>query len=145
MANYSIAVRTNYFHVRSEEEFMQLMARVIVDNGDIELLLNMDAQGLPTFGFASHGLIVGISESAEEGDEPDASEDMYEEFILALEEVVDPEDAIIILEVGSNDDNDISATATIVTSDDTDYIDLKEIASDRAVDLLAGLGSINRR
>ena len=145
MANYSIAVRTNYFHVRSEEEFMQLMERVIVDNGDIELLLNMDAQGLPTFGFASHGLIVGISESAEEDDEPDASEDKYEEFLLALEEVVDPEDAIIIIEIGSNHDNDISATATIVTSNDTDYIDLKEIASDRAVDLLAGLGFLNGR
>ena len=145
MADYQTSLRTNYFHVIDEELFAEFMNSVIVDGDEIELLMHTDADGLPVFGFATHGLIIGTPCDASEcidPDEPMDDGDMYDAFLLGLQELVDNEDAIIILEIGNKKLDDVYASATIITMDDTEYIDLQQLASDKAIDLLNGFGRI---
>ena len=137
MANYQITLRTNDFHVKDEELFLEFMSRVIVDGDELELLMNTDRNGDPLYGFATHGLIVGISGTDDETVD-DQTTDTYGEFIVGLQEIVESDDAIIILEIGNSKLSDVYATATIITESETDYVDLREVASDKAVDLLCG-------
>ena len=61
MSNYYGMVRTNYFHVKDEEQFQALMAKVICGDGSLELWDNMkDANGNQLFGFGVYGGISGI-------------------------------------------------------------------------------------
>ena len=135
MANYQVTLKTNYFHVKDEDLFLDFMSRVIVDGDDMELLMSSDKDGEPQYGFATHGLVVGVSDVYDETVDEDTV-DAYGEFITGLQELVESTDAIIILEIGNSKPSDIYATATIVTENDTDYVDLQDIASDRAIDLL---------
>lgn len=137
MANYHCAVRTNRFHVIDETQFLEYMARVEVDGGEIKILHGKDSAGSPTYGFRANGLILGVSDYSEESVSVD--EDMYDNFIAGLQEIVAYDDAIIILEVGFSNADDLSSTATIITTFDTDYIDLQEVASDRAIELLTDI------
>ena len=135
MANYQTAVRTNYFHINDEEQFLDFMSRVIVDGDDMELLMNMDSNGDPVYGFATHGLIIGIDDPQD--DTCEESDSQYDGFLVGLQEIVASGDAIIIMEFGSEKLSDIYASATIVTEDETDYLDLRDLASERAVYLLS--------
>ena len=45
MANYDSAVRTNYFHVKDEAEFRDLMSRAYGTEDSIELWERTDLQG----------------------------------------------------------------------------------------------------
>lgn len=134
MANYHIAVQTNKFHVNSEDDFLELMSRVVVDQGnDIDIEMDMDENGLPIFGFSTTGIILGVDPE----DETVGSEDgSYELFIEGLQECVAEDDAIILIDVGISDAMDISATATIITSDDSDYISLHDVATKRALEMI---------
>ena len=137
MANYHCAVRTNRFRVIDENQFMEYMKRVEVDGGEITILKDRDSSGSPIYGFSANGLILGVSDYSEESVSID--EDMYDNFIAGLQEIVSDDDAIIILEVGFSNTDDLSSTATIVTTFDTDYIDLQDVASDRAIELLTDI------
>ena len=56
MKNYYGVVRTNYFHVKDEEKFRALMAKVICDDGRLELWDDeTDAAGDRLFGFGVYG------------------------------------------------------------------------------------------
>lgn len=136
MEKVSIAVKTNYFRVWDEAVFAEYMGRVAVDGDEIELNLKMDSEGFPLVGFRTNGLIIGIPD--ESGDYEDVDDDQYNNFLSGLQELVVDNDAIIILEVGTSSD-DISATATIITADEIDYVDLKDAAGERALSLLRGL------
>ena len=139
MDKYQISVITNRFHVSDDSAFEEFMDRVIIeDGGELELIAQTDADGLTVYGFAADGLIIGVQDE----DETDSDDVLYDNFLLGLQELVDEGDAIIILETGrSGGANEksglqIYATATIVTTADTDYIDLQDVASDRAMELI---------
>lgn len=136
MDKVSLAVKTNYFRVWDEIAFAEYMDRAVVDGGKIELNMKMDSDGFPLVGFQTSGLIIGVPSESEEYE--DADDDQYNNFLTGLQELVVDGDAIILLEVGASPD-DISATATIITADEIDYVDLKDAAGDKALALLKGI------
>lgn len=96
MSNYYGVVRTNYFHVKDEEQFRALMRRVICGDGSIELWDDQrDEHGGQLFGFGAYGSISGIPD-----DDDDYDDDSYDRFIDALMECVADDDAILIFESG---------------------------------------------
>ena len=66
------------------------------------------------------------------------TDEIIEKVNKRMQEIVESDDAIIILEIGNSKLSDVYATATIITESETDYVDLREVASDKAVDLLCG-------
>jgi len=133
MAVCQSVTRSNYFHVRDEEMFLDFISRVSVDDGDIELLLDTDPWGEPLFAFVAAGSIIGICDDT---DETAFDDDAYGNFISGLQEIVASNDAIIIMEISLTDSKSVGASSTIITANDTDYIDLQELSSDKAIDML---------
>ena len=70
MSNYYGVVRTNYFHVKDEEQFRALMAKTAGDEDGIELWDDRkDENGNQMFGFGVYGCISGILNDDGEYDE----------------------------------------------------------------------------
>ena len=77
MSNYYGVVRTNYFHVKDEEQFRALMAKTAGDEDGIELWDDViDGDGNPMFGFGVYGGISGIL-----NDDNEYDDDSYDRFI----------------------------------------------------------------
>ena len=69
MANYRCVVRTNYFHVKDEEKFRELMSRVYGEEDTVSLWTENDPNGKTMFGFGCYGSISGLRNSQEDEDE----------------------------------------------------------------------------
>lgn len=135
MANYCCTIRTNYFHVKDEEKFRALMDRVYGCEDNIELWQEHDANGNTVFGFGVYGGISGLRNAgADEDDEYDESS--YDEFIDGLQECVADNDAIIILEAGNEKMRYIIGAATIITSSKFAYLDITDLAKQKASEFL---------
>lgn len=121
MANYYGNTRTNYFHVKDEQAFRDLMKHVVSWDGDIEVWDDRkDANGNQLFAFGGYASIAGYQEDMDDTDtDPD-----YEEFINRLSECVADDDAAIIFEVGNEKLRYFTAYAIVVTSTGSETIDL---------------------
>ena len=96
MANYYGMVRTNYFHVKDEEQFRALMAKTAGDEDGIELWDDeQDKDGNQLFGFGVYGGIAGVL-----NDDGEYDDDSYDRFMDGLKECVADDDAILIFEAG---------------------------------------------
>ena len=128
MANYYATIRTNYFHVKSPDEFKKMLMDV---EGEDSVLLfeETDENGQPIFGFGCSGCIYGISKGEDE-------ETDYDLFIERLQDCVADDDAIIILEAGYEKLRYVIATALVVTSTDTFLVSAEDVAIDKARELL---------
>lgn len=135
MANYCCTIRTNYFHVKDEEKFRALMDRAYGCEDSIELWKKRDANGNTVFGFGVYGGISGLrSAGADEDDDYDESS--YDEFLDGLQECVADDDAIIILEAGNEKMRYIIGAATIITSSKFAYLDIADLAKQKACEFL---------
>lgn len=132
MANYYCTIRTNYFHVKDEEKFRALMDRVYGTEDDVKLFESHDKNGNPVFGFGTYGAIAGVRDSEYEEDD----ETSYDEYIDGLQECVADDDAIIILESGSEKLRYVIGAATIITSSDYYSLDITFLASEKAAEML---------
>ena len=132
MANYYCTVRTNYFHVKDEDKFRDLMSRVYGCEDEIQLWERKDKNGKTTFGFGVYGGIAGLR-SADDEDEDDNA---YDEFLDGLRECVVDNDAIIIMEVGNEKMRYVVGTAEIITSKKCEYIELSELAIQKAEEMI---------
>ena len=139
MANYCCTVRTNYFHVKDEEEFRALMARVYGSEDSVELWEKEDDNGKTVFGFGVYSGIAGVRNARDDGDE-DCDDSAYDEFIDGLQKCVADDDAIIILEVGNEKMRYVVGSATIITSKDYEYLDITNLATERAAQMLCNPG-----
>lgn len=137
MPEYMIHVKSNYFHVIDDDLFIEFINRVDVDNGTIDIQVSFDDYGIPIYGFTADGIIIGVADEYEGSDDQTSFGDEYDNFLVALQELVAEDDAVIIMESGMSADGDVFASATIVTTDDTEYIDLQEAASDKALEMLS--------
>ena len=124
MSNYYGVVRTNYFHVKDEEQFRALMAKTAGDEDGIELWDDViDGDGNPMFGFGVYGGISGVL-----NDEDEYDDDSYDRFIDDLKECVAEDDAILIFEAGHEKLRYVGGGVTIITSKGVEYINLEESA-----------------
>lgn len=132
MSNYYGVVRTNYFHVKDEEQFRALMAKTAGDEDGIELWDDViDGDGNPMFGFGVYGCISGIL-----NDDGEYDENSYDRFIDELVECVADDDAILIFEAGHEKLCYVGGGVTIITSKGVEYINLEDTARSKVRDLL---------
>lgn len=133
MANYCCTVRTNYFHVKNEDDFRSKMSCILGCEDSIELWEKTDEDGKSIFGFGVYGGILGFSDSSsDEFDEVKACED----FIKYLQESVSDDDAVIILESGNEKMCYVVGSATVITSSEIKTINITDLAIEKARDIL---------
>ncbi len=135
MANYCCTIRTNYFHVKDEVKFRELMNRVYGCEDTVELFEEKDSNGKTIFGFGTYGGIAGLA-NASEDEEEFCDDTAYDEFINGLQECVADDDAVIILEAGNEKLRYVIGSATIITSVTYEYLDITSLAIDKAAELL---------
>ena len=134
MNTYEV-VRTNYFRVSDEGAFRAFMEHVVCDFGLVDIWTKKNTAGEQMFAFGSYSQILGVVE----GDPDyvgDLDDDAYENFLLGLQECVKEGDAIIMMTIGHQKLKEVFAEAVVITSNDTDFIDLKDAATDLATDML---------
>lgn len=134
MANYNCTIRTNYFRVKDEDKFRELMSRVCGCEDSVELWEETKDSNT-VFGFGVYGGISGVT-NAKEDSEEDCDESSYDEFIDGLQECVANDDAIIIFEVGNEKMRYVVGSATIITSSAIRYLDIERLAIEEATKLL---------
>lgn len=135
MANYCCTIRTNYFHVKDEIKFRELMSRVYGCEDTVELWEEKGSDGKTVFGFGTYGSIAGLA-NASKDEEEFCDDTAYDEFINGLQECVADDDAVIILEAGNEKLRYVIGSATIVTSATYEYLDITSLAIDKAAELL---------
>lgn len=135
MSNYKGVVRTNYFRVRDEEKFRELMSRVVSDGSPIELWDDhKDTEGRLLFGFGSLDCL-NFGLPNEDGECDDMS---YDDFLAELSECIAENDAAIIFDAGHEKLRYIQAGAIIVTYDKGyEYVDIHDLALNKAREILA--------
>jgi hypothetical protein len=136
MANYGCALRTNYFHVKDPAAFKKFMKRVIACEDTVELWEETDGDGKPVFGFGCYGSIAGVRPSENASEEDYDYEEDYDEFINGLSEHIADDDAVIILESGNEKLRYLVGSATIITSTQSQYLDISTLAAEAAAQML---------
>ena len=132
MANYTCAIRTNYFRVKDPDRFRAFMERVRGSEDSVELWEEKAADGHLLFGFGTYGSISGLRDN--ESDE--ASEDDYDAFLNGLQEHVAEDDAIIIFEAGREKLCYVVGTALIITAGEYAALDIRDLAIAQAGKML---------
>lgn len=132
MANYECAIRTNYFHVKDKEAFLEFTKKVVCCEDNLDVWEKTDKDGKTVFGFGCFSSIMGISKQPEE-DEDTAS---YDNFIEELKKLIADDDAVIIFEIGREKLRYLNGTAEIVTSDDYTCLNLTDSAVNQARKML---------
>ena len=130
---YDYSVKTNFFHVKDESTFRIFMSNVVTGNDDLNIETSR-SDGALRFSFSARSLIIGV----DYGDDSvsDSGDHAFDDFLTGLQELVDEDDAIIMMEYCISDSGDIGSTATVITAYDTDYLDLREIATEVAEDMI---------
>ena len=130
MANYYGFTRTNYFAVKDEEKFRQVVASCQASEENPKVWEEaVDGQTL--FAFGCYGSLSGLPC----GDEEDYECDLGA-FHSALQQVVADGHAIIITEVGYEKLRYLVGDCTVITSQEIAYTNLSDIGLAKARQLL---------
>lgn len=138
MANYYASTRTNYFRVKDPDAFREFMKTVEASDDGVHLWEEEGKDGEVLFGFGCYGSICGVRQKNPDDDECefDDGECDYEEFVNGLSDHVAKGDAVIVMESGSEKLRYIVGSALIVTSSDSDFLDIEQMACARAAEML---------
>lgn len=128
MADYNCTTRTNYFHVKDEEAFRNLMDQVSA-SAEIEVFTKTDTKDQIMFGFGCYGEINGLP--VEDTDYID-----FNAFARALQELVADDDAILIFEAGHEKLCYVTQIARIITPKVNMTMDLMHLAGAKAAELV---------
>lgn len=146
MANYESCTRTNYFAVTDEEKLKNIVAHIKWGGGELDFLDKENGK----WGFGGYGSISGLYFNDVKFNDDDDCDDGYEEedeweeydewapdaVYKALQEVVSPDDAIIITEIGYENLRCLNAHSIIITRDSIDIIELRTSALSKACEML---------
>lgn len=132
MANCDVTLVSNGFRVKDAEAFRKFMATAVGGESPVELMEYEGKDGQTAFYFGCYGGIEGIAGGSDE----DLDESSYDDFVAGLKAHVADDDAIIIVEVANERLRYVSGVATVVTSSDIRYIDLRYQAIEAARDML---------
>lgn len=123
MANYYATIRTNYFSVKDEVKF-----REIVDSCSAEDTVHLfeveQPNGSKLFGFGCYGSIYGIPPGEDEDDDDNNLDAFYD----ALQEVLPEDEAIIITEIGNEKLRYLIGCCTVITHNGIQFIDVRDKA-----------------
>lgn len=127
MANYFSVSRTNYFRVKDNAAFLQMMDSL--SGEDVVLWNETAADGTVYFAFGAYGNIDGLPTSDEENYD-------FDLFIDTLKKHVAEDDAVILIESGYEKLRYVTGYATIITSDSVEYVSLCDLALKKAGEML---------
>lgn len=130
MANYYATIRTNYFSVKDEDAFREMMQSVIAED-EVHILEKPQPDGSKKFGFGCYGNIHGIPEP----DENDLDGGM-DRFLDALQNLVCEDDVIIMTEVGNEKLRYVIGCSTVITSKEIQGVSIPDKALHLARELL---------
>ena len=131
MANYYAKIRTNYFSVVNSEALKILIS--CLSTGDkVEIFEEKQENGKIKYAFGCTGSINGLPVKNQEGGE----EDNLEAFYTALQQLLDKDDAIILTEIGSEKLSYLVSQSTVITKEDIQCVNSKEIALELAREML---------
>ena len=133
MANYCCATRTNYFRVKDPDAFRTFMSNVHTDEGRLDIW-EEEKDGHTVFGFGGYGQILGIP-IYDDPDECPYDYD-YEEFVNGLADHIADDDAVIVLESGNEKLRYLVGSAMVVTSKDSRYMEINDLAAKAAAEML---------
>ena len=139
MANYICAVRTNYFHVKDEEEFRNFAKKLYSNDNDLEVWEEKDKEGKTVFGFGCCSELSGIHADSENGDIEDSiegDEGAYDRFVDEIQKLVAEDDAVIIYEIGREKLCYLNGLATVITAKEQKYLDISDFAVEQARKML---------
>ena len=123
MANYNCTIRTNYFHVKDEAAFRNVIENTSADD-NIEIFDDQyDSNGNKVFGFGCYGCIHGLYDPEYEDDDCD-----YNAFIEELAKCVVDDEAILIFESGHEKMRYVTGSCVVVTAKETKYLTIEQIA-----------------
>ena len=134
MANYNCATTANWFKVKDEQKFRDLMARVYATDGEIEVA-TMEHDGQTLFSFGCYGSICGLR-NANADDDDDCDESAYDEFISGLQECVAEDDAIVIFESGHEKLRYVNGFCEVITAQEYKVANLHNMAKELASSML---------
>lgn len=133
MANYIGFTRTNYFRVTDAERLEEIVNKIIWDEDGLGFFREEDGE----FAFGAYGSICGLC--APEG-ESDYSDDVIEDdcdvVFEELRNIVSPDSAIIITEIGYEKLRYLVGTAVVITKNGIEYVDIWDEADMKVRDLL---------
>ena len=132
MANYNCVVRTNYFHVKDMDAFLDLMNRTVGSEDGGELWEETDQDGNPIYAFGCYGGIAGLPNESDD----EIDDDSYDRFTDELQKCVAENDAVIIMESGHEKLRYVTGSAFIITSSATKYLDMETVALDATEKML---------
>lgn len=135
MANYCCATRTNYFRVKDPDSFRKFMSNVCTDESHLDIW-EEKKNGQTVFGFGGYCQILGMPIYPD--DDPDGYPDDYDydEFVNGLADHVADDDAVIVLESGNEKLRYLVGSAMVVTSKDSRYMEINDLAAKAAAEML---------
>lgn len=134
MANYTCTVTTNWFKVKDEQQFRDLISRV---HGDETIeVADMDYDGAKLFSFGCYGCINGIPDIEESINEDEDCEYSYDNFIDELQACVADDDAIFIFEAGHEKLRYVTGICEVITSKEYKCVSLHDAACEIARSML---------
>ena len=131
MANYYATIRTNYFTVKDETKFREVVDSCIAED-ELHIFEDTLPDGRKLFGFGCYGSIYGIPP----GDDEDDDDNSLDAFYDALQEVLPEDEAIIITEIGWEKLRYLIGCCTVITKNDIQFIDVRAKAIDLARSML---------
>lgn len=115
MANYECAVRTNYFRVKDEEKFLEVMSHVYANEDTVDVWRLEEAPGDVLFGFGCYSGISGYFSNNDEDTFESEEDEAYCRFLTELQKCVAEDDAILIFEVGNERLRYVGGDVTVIT------------------------------
>lgn len=136
MSTYNCAIRTNYFRVNDEDAFMQLIERVYTgSNETVKVFSKIGDNEVKLYAFGCLHEIAGVK-NAKDDEDPENNESSYDEFISGLQDCVADDDAIILYQSGHEKLCCVAAYAEIITAKDYQFLNLFDLADQKAASML---------
>lgn len=134
MANYYACTRTSYFRVNDLEKLKDILRRCSAE--DTIDLYSTTINGEMYYAFGCESSISGLRE---EGAEPD-DEASYPALIAAIQEIIFPGEAMVIMEAGHEKLRYVVGEVTVITKDSYEGGNIRDMALKMAGKLLGNPG-----
>ena len=131
MANYYATIRTNYFSVKDENRFRELIQSVSTED-EVHIFEKPQSDGKTLYGFGCYGSIYGLPVETEGG----FSETDMDYFLDSLQKIVSDGDAIIMTEVGYEKLQYVLGYSAVITSKEIKCVSIPDSGVTLARELL---------
>ena len=124
MSNYNSVVRTNYFKVKKDEEFLDFFKKISSENGKPRLW-SRENKGKREYAFGSVGELYYDGMPLHDSD-----------FATHMQKMIPENEAVVLEEIGNEKLRYLNASAIIITSNDYAGMDFLDVLIGKAKSIL---------